>query len=500
MIDKTLNAVLDAAAQLSKTKNILVKEKCCAEASIFDRCRSFSMLDFLVYAKNMKKLSVVAASVEKDFEAYTADDFKAMADHMSEIIERSEEFLQTQVVPYERAQMNGKRIYGKDVDSLILSFWRVPLLFPYAPIMTLLALIWGVPHNVFESCLESIIPITEKETEIYGSDYAKAINIIVNDWRRHSTDYRSNRYQKKKPLYDERTETQDFWLMILFMKIQQELACYALKSNSHNKMDSCLNAFFDDFLDLWPYSPQIFFAIRDGRPTTVCEWYSRMNYFFENALQFEWSQKIDVIKSCKNSIYRIDERPWGKFAIAITDKECIVQKSSGQIVFWLMPGTPYFAAYYFIDDLNMYSMIHYKDQGDDYKKHILNILLTHQKILDKANDIFQQNYGMKLIPVPWEKTKHFDEFMTKTWSESKIEKEISSTYWDILLGTYQLHVKEYFDEPVPIEIEQPKADAQPNKGKPRRNVLSRVTMPPLRMAQYLGLVSTSHEPQDAAPK
>ena len=58
MIDKTLNAVLDAATQLSKTKNILVKEKCCAEASIFDRCRSFSMLDFLVYAKNMKKLSL----------------------------------------------------------------------------------------------------------------------------------------------------------------------------------------------------------------------------------------------------------------------------------------------------------------------------------------------------------------------------------------------------------------------------------------------------------
>lgn len=497
MIDNTIAAIRTVITEIkeSKSEEISIKRSLCKEAEIFLSCRSFSMLDYLSFAEDLKAFPVLDVSdIPNDINSKDAIQDR-VTNHAAALQEYVDKLLKTRIVPYEKIKLNSKRTYGDEVDNLILLFWRVPALLSYAPILTLLALLKGIPRKVFTE--EYLTYIDPEKSKISKKEFCAAMTLILNDWYpaqksdlQRESDYRSTRYRNKKPFYNHKTMQEDFWMMIFFLVLQKELTKYLISKRRKKHPDFDLSAFYEDFLSLWPYSPQLFLAIEKDQSKTVDEWNSMLKYFFKSAKPYKKFWKFDTIVHAE-SFYEIGNKPYVVPTVSFNSKECFAFASSRTepnwpATNWLMPGTVYFAAYCFIDDMKVYGMIRHKEWGAEYKKQILNLLLNIRSSWDWVYDeqlslIADAPNLSEVLPFTWEKTTHFDAIDERIWSETKIKKEIDFMYWEILLGLFRVTTREHFNEPMPVKVKRINEE---------RNEISVI---PLRMAQYLGLKKASHE-------
>ena len=160
-----------------------------------------------------------------------------------------------------------------------------------------------------------------------------------------------------------------------------------------------------------------------------------------------------------------------------------------------------FAAYYFIDDFNLYGMLHCKDNEDGYRKRILNILLEERRGIDRINEseeLLSANSGMK-IPIRLNKTEHFDRIESGTWSEGTIRRAINPVYWSFLLGSYEYLTIEKTrkgTETTTLDLPGKEFCERPATRRSRRMRYGRITIPPLRIVKDLELEEISREAQD----
>lgn len=498
MIDNTIVAIREVISKIkeSRSEDISIKRSLCKEAKIFLSCRSFSMLDYLSFAEDLKSFPVLDLSDIPDNKNREDAIRDHVADHAAALQKYVDKLLKTHIVPYEKIKLNSKRTYGDEVDNLILLFWRVPALLSYAPILTLLALLKGIPRKVFTE--EYLTYIDPEKSKISKKEFCAAMTLILNDWYpaqnsqseqktdlHGKLDYRSTRYRNKKPFYDHKTLQEDFWMMIFFLVLQKELTKYLISKRRKKNPDFDLSAFYEDFLSLWPYSPKLFLAIEKDQIKTVDEWNSMLKYFFKSAKPYKKFWKFDKIVKAE-SFCEIHENPPLMHTVSFNSKECFVFSPSRTATNWLMPGTVYFAAYYFIDDMKVYGMLHHKELGAEYKKQILNLLFNIRSSWDWVYDeerslIADSPYLSEILPFTWEKTAHFDTISRDIWSETKIQKEIDYIYWNILLGIFHVITQEHFSDPPPIKVTR--INCEKNK----------ITVLPLRIAQDLDLKKSRHK-------
>lgn len=507
MINDTLKKAQEAVKSLSEQDLFLVEEEVFPTAKLFRTCQNFEMLDFILFAQNMRKLALDKAKEEAKKAKEKAKKAKEKAKKAKEETEKAKEdankaeedtsddptkwlcalkdnaelFLQKHVVPYEEAKTHLKRNDEENADDLIFMFWRIPKLLPYAPTMTMLALIQGIPYEIFRDTELGYIELkNNRKFKVNANWLCEGLEKLINAWG-NRTNYRSKRYRNKKPFCDEKTLKQDFWQMVLFIKMQQELVNliknYSVKENLID-----LNAFFQDFCELWPYSPQLFLPIGEKQSRGIDEWKSMADYFFSNADQFQRSRMVDAIKKAKQFASIEEMLPVYSETFLIDDANwaLLVQPDAKR---WLVPATPYFAAYYFIDDFKIYGMLHYKDIGDIYKEKILNIMRYDRKKRDWVDDFLSQCEEIKKPTM--QKSINSDSAGMKAWSENIIIREICSKYWQILENDYLFFLTS--EEPIPFEIKAPDGKNPCIGGLYPTPIRGVVTIPVLRMTQYLKL-------------
>lgn len=481
MIKDTLENARKIVELLKEKGKIWAENEASPAAKLFRTCQTFETLDYISFAQDMRKLALSATQKDADSGATTR--------RLWSLKNRAEKFLQQHVVPYEGAKTHLRRNDEENADDLIFMFWRIPELLPYAPTMTMLALIQGIPYEIFRDTDLWYVELKNSgKISVNAAELCEGLEKLIDDWKK-STNYRSKRYRDKKPFCDEKTLHQDFWQMVLFMKMQQELAKYIKNSSFCEENNIDLNAFFQDFCELWPYSPQLFLPIDEKESRSVDEWKSMVDYFFNNADQYQRSRMVDVIKAAKefaseemiplaySETFLIDDGQWA-----------LLEDPDEQR--WLVPGTPYFAAYYFIDDFKIYGMLHYKDIGDKYKEKIINIVQYDIDIYNWTNNwtnncLYQVLAGEKLKKPSMRKSIDSDRTKRKAWSENVIKREIRSKYWEILENTYRFLLTS--QEPTPFKIEMYEKKNILIRGECQVPIIGEVTLPKLRMVQYLRL-------------
>lgn len=475
MIDETLKNIRETVELLSGKGKFLAADEDSPISQLFRSCQTFEMLDFISFAQAMRKLALSAKHKDTDC--------NGASKQLEDLKSGAESLLRQHVAPYEEAKTHLKRNDEENADDLILMFWRIPELLPYAPIMTMLALIQGIPYAIFRDTELGYIELKNRgKFEVNANWLCAGLKILINDWEEKRTNYRSKRYRDKKPFCDAKTLKQDFWQMVLFMKMQQELVKIMQDSSFCEKNNMDLNAFFEDFCDLWPYSPEIFLPIEENPSRSVDEWKLLVDYFFGNADQFQCSLMVDVVKAAKEFASE-DEIPLAYSETFLIDdgRWALSKKPDEQI--WLVPGTPYFAAYYFIDDFKIYGMLNYKNIGDQYKEKILHIIQYDMEIYNYINDwpykvLFTQGAIKK---PPKRKPIHSDRTKGKSWSENVIKREICSKYWKILETTYQFLCTSEEQSP----FERKGNEKEKIWGAYPASITGEVTIPVLRMARYL---------------
>lgn len=474
MINDTLKNARKAVESLPEDDSFYVEDEDSPTAKLFRTCQKFEMLDFLSFAQDMRKMALSQTKEDAN------DD--AIAKRLWSLKDGAEKFLQHHVVPYKEAKTHLKRNDEENADDLIFMFWRIPKLLPFAPTMTMLALIQGIPYEIF------------RDTELYYIDLKNNRKFKVNvkflrdgleklliAWE-NRTNYRSKRYRNKKPFCDEKTLKQDFWQMVLFIKMQQELVKLITNSSVCKEKQVDLNAFFQDFCELWPYSPQLFLPIGEDQSRSNDEWKSMADYFFSNADQYQLSQMVDTIRKAKQFASLEAIPPAYSETFLIDDGNWALWENPDEQR-WLVPATPYFAAYYFIDDFKIYGMLHYKDIGDIYREKILNIMRYDSKTRDWVDDC---SYQQEEIEKPtMQKVIDSDRNGMKAWSENIIKREICSKYWEILENDYLFLLTS--KKPTPFEIKVPEEKHPCIRGVYPAPIRGGVTIPVLHMTQYLKL-------------
>ena len=492
MIDNTLNAVQMHVLDRLKNGKIFIKNQRAKEAKIWEACSQFTMSDHLTFAEKIRKMdNHFSSSVELSLEEINQ--------YLSDVECLVKMVLQKTVGPC-KAIKGAHKNRKKNIDKLILLFWRIPQLLPYAPIMSMLALIEGVPNIIWDNYIPSEILDNMDETEIDGKDFCDGMRIIIKEWKKSDPDYRSIRYRNHKPYFDNKTVTQDFWMMIFFMRLQQSLAHYITgEEGVQNLTADDLNVFYRDFLSIWPYSPELFFAIEEQQSYTASDWCSVLDPFFCDQDQYFYSLRLSLkrIRKCADK----DSKEEKLSKLGLIENNCSGQYLKGDEPRWLVPWSPSFAARYFIDDFKLYGMLCCKDKADGYKKRILNILLEERSAIDWANESeasILTNAEIE-IPVYWKKTEYFDVIENGVWREGKIKQTIPLTYWRILLGTYAYFTIEKTrksTKKTTLDLPRKEIYERPATRYSRYMKYGKITIPPLRMAKYLGLERKSRETQD----
>lgn len=509
MADNSLNKIQEVIDSLSKSqgkRNIFVKASTCNEAKIVLTCQKFSMLDFLAFANSMRSLqsedlsnpsSFFFNGVKEDDDDKIKDDkmliniseYKARVVQCLDQVSKSCEILLTysKVTPYDFIKTERTK-KDKNFDNLILLFWRIHELSPVAPLLTMFSLVYGIPSKVFTYDDIFATDIAEsKETEISLEFLHSMLNALFIRWSKcRIKSYRNKRHHRSSKALE-----RNFWLMIFFMKMQQEIVHYLTSIPACECID--YNAFYEAFLTIWPYSPQLFFAI-DKPEVPKDKWCSMLDHFFQHAEQYQWSINADDVSKLKkyyDNLYsqlhnfsKLIKSP----TISFDHKGSLLQRPSrehGTTIHWLTPGTPYFAAYFFFDDFEVCERLYHNDQ---YKSRFLSIL---QK--ERSNYLLPNWGSLSEFTVP--DPPPIDELTTHVLSEKVITKKICSDYWMILLGVYTEVTSEHYLEPTPIQIQQENASQQErNESKTCKGL---ITIPMLRTAQYLGLQVIGQKTQDA---
>lgn len=474
MINDTLKNARGAVGSLPEDDFFYVEDEDSPTAKLFRTCQNFEMLDFISFAQDMRKLALSQTKEDANDDATTK--------RLWSLKDGAEKILQHHVVPYEEAKTHLKRNDEEKADDLIFMFWRIPKLLPYAPTMTMLALIQGIPYEIFRDTELNYIELKNNSKFKVNINFLRdGLEKLLIEWE-NRTNYRSKRYRNKKPFCDEKTLKQDFWQMVLFIKMQQELVKLIEDPSVCKENQIDLNAFFQDFCELWPYSPQLFLPIGEDQSRSNDEWKSMADYFFSNADQYQLSLMVNTIQKAKQfaSMEEISPAYSETFLIDDGNWALLVKPNAKR---WLVPATPYFAAYYFIDDFKIYGMLHYKDIGEIYKEKILNIMRydsTTRDWLDNCSCQWEENEKPTM-----QKVMDSDRNGMKAWSENVIKREICSRYWEILENDYLFLLTA--EDPIPFEIKAPEEKNAYIRGPYPAPIRGVVTIPVLHMTQYLKL-------------
>lgn len=492
MIDNTLNTVLSQVIPQLNGDNIFIQNSRKKEAKIWWDCANCIMLDHLTFARKLRMMNDSLSSFMdlsvKEIDRYVLD-----------VQNLTKGVLKPTVQPSRVIRGANNKRRRKEIDNLILLFWRIPQLLPYAPIMSILALIKGVPNEIWNNYIPDEVLDNMDETEINGRDFCDGMKIIIQEWKKSNPDYRSKRYRDHKPHFNDETLTQDFWMMILFMQLQLGLANYITNEGRVSSLTTGdLNSFYSDFLSIWPYSPELFFNVEIKQSHAVPDWRSILS-LLSNDIEnyYELKKNLNRIRKLDDK----DKKVIKLLKLNLTGDNRSAQNLKKNEFRWLVPWTPHFAAYYFIDDFNLYGMLHCKDNEDGYRKRILNILLEERRGIDRINEseeLLSANSGMK-IPIRLNKTEHFDRIESGTCSEGTIRRAINPVYWSFLLGSYEYLTIEKTrkgTETTTLDLPGKEFCERPATRRSRRMRYGRITIPPLRIVKDLELEEISREAQD----
>lgn len=350
---------------------------------------------FLKIAKKLRKEqeTIADACTESIFDY--RDDLKPAANYIQRVKDAVGKL--KYINPTEKAPSIHKNTNDCAFWNTIAKFWEIPALFKYAPHLTLIAFVLGLPKKFTEKGYvdsenyDNIEEIGKDANKGVIKDTCKLLRIIFNDWKKRDDNHRKKRYKNDLPYYNKETLEQDFWMMIVFMQMQKELATIVINNQECGLTDSDLNAIYESFLKIWPYSPQLFFC--DASIQTSSDWKSALEPLLSwgNQEFAEGEKRLDFWKSQVQSATLVTIDPLSlvcnQGVISLSDRRSLLV-SSNEANNWLVPHTPYFSAYYFIDDFRLYGIRHHKN-WKKYRKIIEKILdEEYNKIM--MTDIFPQ--------------------------------------------------------------------------------------------------------------
>lgn len=415
-----LNSVLDKAldvVQLIEDGKLAISGKS-PGIELWANLRSFQFPDYLELAnkvgyadqafdREQEKALRIAKKLKKEPETITNDCNESVFS-CTEVLKPAANYIQRvkdavgklkYVSPTKKAPSIHKKTNDYVFWNTIAIFWEIPALFKYAPHLTLLAFVLGLPKKFTEKGYvnsenyDNIEEICNDANKGNIKDTCKLLRIIFNDWKKRDDNHRENRYKSDLPYYNDETLEQDFWIMIVFMQMQKELATIVINNQECGLTDSDLSAIYKSFLEIWPYSPQLFFE--DTSLKTASDWESALVPFLT------WSeQRLAFWKSQVQSATLVTVYPQSLVCdpgiISLSDRRSLWASSLKESNNWLIPHTPYFSAYYFIDDFRLYGIRHYK-KWKEYKEIIVKIKIEeYNKIM--MPDIFSQIDIDKLMP------------------------------------------------------------------------------------------------------
>ena len=402
-------------------------------------------------------------------------------------------FFNSNVIPLQAAiaPHSGVNTEVEDLIKILSLFWNIEELSPYAPLLTMNAIMTGLPPKVrsfliyFENYIESETNNFKTssnfktsndskdkgiEISIIEGDKANFINALkklVEFWSAPQRVTRYSTYRGEASHASDKHVERNFWVMIFFLKMQYELVKNG-HSSSKPSTPPKLNEIYSSFLLSWPYSPQLFIDVKDTDDLTISDkkWEEILQNFFESIpiLQSE-SQMYDALEEV-SAVYNPNANRYYTNYLAFSDRYILTlpdseKKGNGNC---LVPFSPYFAAYYYLDDSWLHRMTHQED-GEKYKKALFILLTSYARIPSyempfahetrdaRGNKIYEnENHGVICLPsgeigspppVSREEYRKLLSFLNSTEGkciQERLDHYLDYDYYSLLYGASSLGV------------------------------------------------------------
>lgn len=325
------------------------------------------------------------------------------AKYIKELYTEFDNFFNSNVIPLQAAiaPHSGVNTEVEDLIKILSLFWNIKELSPYAPSITMNALMIGVPPGIRTSLKNLMDDIDSKISNFenlndttYNFIKADTDNIcnglitLVDQWSRTPRVTKYSTYRGEASHARDKHVERNFWIMIFFLKMQYELVknFYSSSSTTSDSKPSTppkLNEIYSSFLLSWPYSPQLFIDVKDTNDLTISDkkWEEILKNFFDSIPALEIKSRMYNTLDKASEIYP----PKEKNHIAnhfIFSEHCVLSLFSpadSEIVNCLTPFKPYFAAYYYLDDSWLHRMTH-QENGEKYKKALFILLTSYARI------------------------------------------------------------------------------------------------------------------------
>lgn len=468
MFNSLLTEILQILNEIEKDKEFTLLEVS-PYFKIWVQCKQFSFPDYLSMATiisnaDSNHISIYEKKQQRLLDALLASQKKSAKNnglpllnqsfyksYLMQLQEATKTALPLSVFPFVSANthVDAKKYDEKCFWQMLEVFWCNPKLVHYASIITILTLINGLPAEVSSSFyfdfLEDDTHSLSVHEAITKSVYTSAfkdvyhiIRVVIQHWI-HKSDYqRSRKYRNKFPFYSNETLKHDYWLIIVFLKMQKELA------NQKESVDF-LNSNFEYFLDIWPYSPELFIGLPDRGISSSEQWKSSLNYFFEKAetqSAHSFTQNIfNAISVQFNDLSTVTE----PHIVTLSCYYCLYNESISQPEDWLIAGTPYYSAYHFIDDFRLYGMLHIGEKTPIYKNILFGILSDREMWNDIIFYILFHTPDHDICIG----TQAQLQANSSVQTPRKIRRYLHASYLDILL---ELHDLQHPDVPRPFTL------------------------------------------------
>lgn len=399
-----------------------------------------------------------------------------------------ENFFNSNVIPLQAAiaPHSGVNTEVEDLIKILSLFWNIEELSPYAPLLTMNAIMTGLPPRVrsfliyFENYIESETNNFKNSDEIkltlIKGDKANFINglkKLVEFWSAPQRVTRYSTYRGEASHASDKHVERNFWVMIFFLKMQYELvknvrSSPSTSSDSKPSTPPKLNEIYSSFLLSWPYSPQLFIDVKDTDDLTISDkkWEEILQNFFESIpiLQSE-SQMYDALEEV-SAVYNPNANRYYTNYLAFSDRYILTlpdseKKGNGNC---LVPFSPYFAAYYYLDDSWLHRMTHQED-GEKYKKALFILLTSYARIPyyempfahetrdARGNKIYEnENHGVICLPsgeigspppISREEYRKLLSFLNSTEGkciQERLDHYLDYDYYSLLYGASSLGV------------------------------------------------------------
>lgn len=382
---------------------------------VWKKCSEFKMFDYYTLVTNIKKRDAKyskskywlgkASTVTISFSPNPVDtserEHKRQAQrdasgkpakYLGELYTEFQFFFNSNIIPLQAAiaPHSGVVNEAQDLIQFLSLFWNIKEFSPYAPLITMNALISGVPSGVRASLENFMDDIGSKINDLKssnGTTYAlikgdkdnicDGLNTLVDHWKKSPKITAYSTYRGEASHSRDKHVERNFWRMIFFLKMQYELSKIKLAS-PETIPDIDLNKIYESFLLIWPYSPQLFIDVEDTDDLNMSDetWNKILGEFFKPIPVLQSKSQIYSALDKVSEIYPAEEKRYFANYLAFTER-CILNLSDSEDAEngdCLVHGTPYFAAYYYLDDSWVHRMIHQED-GEKYKE-VLFILLT----------------------------------------------------------------------------------------------------------------------------